>query len=79
MLAACHHAELGPKGVKVWAFNPGYSVTSLSGTGEAGIQVRIANGAGDPKDRVEGIVACVGGKRDADVGKFIGWNGVHPW
>jgi NAD(P)-dependent dehydrogenase (short-subunit alcohol dehydrogenase family) len=71
MLAACHRAELGPKGIKVWAFNPGYVVTNLSGTGEKGKQERIANGAGDPKESAEGIVACVDGRRDNDVGKFV--------
>jgi NAD(P)-dependent dehydrogenase (short-subunit alcohol dehydrogenase family) len=38
MLAACQHVEDGPRGVKVWAFNPGYVVTGLSRTGEKGRQ-----------------------------------------
>jgi len=79
MLVACHHVELGPKGIKVWAFNPGYVVTNLSGTGEKGKQERIANGAGDPKESAEGIVACVDGRRDKDVGKFVNKDGFHPW
>lgn len=79
MLMMCHHVELGPKGIKVWAFNPGYVVTNLSGTGEKGIQERIKNGAGDPKLSAEGIVACIDGKRDKDVGKFVNKDGYHPW
>ncbi|KAH8763351.1 short chain dehydrogenase [Hyaloscypha sp. PMI_1271] len=79
MLAACHHVELGPKGIKVWAFDPGYVVTNLSGTGEKGIQERIANGAGDPKESAEGIVDCVDGRRDNDVGKFVHKDGFYLW
>lgn len=79
MLMMCHHVELGPKGIKVWAFNPGYVVTNLSGTGEKGVQERIKNGAGDPKASSEGIVACIDGRRDKDVGKFVRKDGFHPW
>ncbi|KAE9367244.1 NAD(P)-binding protein [Stipitochalara longipes BDJ] len=79
MLMVCHHVELGPKGIKVWAFNPGYVVTNLSGTGEKGVQERIKNGAGDPKKSAEGIVACVDGRRDKDVGKFVSKDGFHEW
>ncbi|KUJ09722.1 NAD(P)-binding protein [Mollisia scopiformis] len=79
MLAMCHHAELGPKGVKVWTFNPGYVVTNLSGTGEAGRQERIKNGAGDAKESAEGILKLVDGRRDQDVGKFVNKDGIHPW
>jgi NAD(P)-dependent dehydrogenase (short-subunit alcohol dehydrogenase family) len=79
MLVACHHVELGPKGIKVWGFNPGYVVTNLSGTGEKGVKERIANGAGDAKESAEGIVACVDGRRDNDTGKFVNKDGFHPW
>jgi NAD(P)-dependent dehydrogenase (short-subunit alcohol dehydrogenase family) len=79
MLMMCHHVELGPKGIKVWAFNPGYVVTNLSGTGEKGIQERIRNGARDPKESAEGLVACIDGRRDKDVGKFVNKDGYHPW
>jgi NAD(P)-dependent dehydrogenase (short-subunit alcohol dehydrogenase family) len=79
MLMACNHAELGPKGIKVWAFNPGYVVTNFSGTGEKGVQERIARGAGDPKESAKGIVACIDGRRDKDIGKFVSKDGYHPW
>lgn len=79
MLMMCHHVELGAKGVKVFAFNPGYVVTNLSGTGEQGVQERIRNGAGDLKESAEGIVRCVEGRRDADVGKFVNKDGFHLW
>ncbi|KAM0127283.1 hypothetical protein ACHAP3_008851 [Botrytis cinerea] len=79
MLMMCHHVEFGQKGIKVWAFTPGYVVTDLSGTGEAGRQERIDNGAGDPRESAEGILACIDGRRDADVGKFVNKSGFHPW
>ncbi len=84
MLAACKYKEFEGK-VKVWAFNPGYVVTNLSGTGEKGIEERKKNGAGDPRQSAEAIVGIVGGKRDADVGGFIGVEGGvmssarHAW
>jgi NAD(P)-dependent dehydrogenase (short-subunit alcohol dehydrogenase family) len=79
MLAICHHVALGPQGIKVWAFDPGYVVTNLSGTGEKGRQERIARGAGDAKDSAEGIRAIVDGRRDSDVGKFVHKDGLWPW
>jgi NAD(P)-dependent dehydrogenase (short-subunit alcohol dehydrogenase family) len=79
MLALCHHVELGPKGVKVWMFNPGYVVTNLSGTGEQGRQERIKNGAGDAGASARGIVKLVDGSRDADVGKFVNKDEFHEW
>ena len=65
--------------MKFWAFNPGYVVTNLSGTGEAGIQERINNGAGDARISARGLVEIVNGKRDGDVGKHIEGEGVVPW
>lgn len=79
MLTAYDSARLGDQGVKVWSFCPGYVVTGLSGTGEKGVQERIARGAKSPKESAEGLLAVVEGKRDADVGKFIRKDGVYGW
>jgi NAD(P)-dependent dehydrogenase (short-subunit alcohol dehydrogenase family) len=79
MLAACHHVSLGPKGVKVWTYDPGYVVTNLSGTGEKGRNERIKAGAGSPVGSAEGIVELVLGKRDEDVGKFVKKGGFYGW
>lgn len=79
MLMVCHHVEFKERGIKVWAFNPGYVVTNLSGTGEAGIQERISNGAGDARVSARSLVEIVSGKRDGDVGKHIEAEGVIPW
>lgn len=79
MLAACHNVELGPKGVKVWAYCPGYVVTNLSGTGEKGRQERIERGAKSPVESAEGLLDLVSGKRDGDVGKFVHKDGIYAW
>jgi NAD(P)-dependent dehydrogenase (short-subunit alcohol dehydrogenase family) len=79
MLMACDYALLGPKGLKAWAYCPGYVVTDLSGTGEKGRQERIDNGAGNPRDSAIGLLAIIEGKRDADVGKFVHRDGLYDW
>ncbi len=77
MLAMCHHVEYKDKGVKVFAFNPGFVVTNL--TGEADRQNRIRNGAGDPADSARALLNIVNGGRDNDAGKHLYQDGVHPW
>lgn len=79
MLMVCHHAQFQEKGIKVWAFNPGYVVTNLSGKGEAGIQERIKNGAGDASVSAKALADIVSGKRDEDVGKHVEGSGVIAW
>lgn len=79
MLTAYDYVHLGDKGVKVWSFCPGFVVTNLTGTGEKGVQERIARGAGSPKESARGLLDIVEGKRDADVGKFIHRDGVYGW
>jgi NAD(P)-dependent dehydrogenase (short-subunit alcohol dehydrogenase family) len=79
MLTAYDYAHLGDQGVKVWSCCPGYVVTNLSGTGESGVQERVARGAGSPKESADGLLAIVEGKRDADVGKFVHKNGIYGW
>lgn len=79
MLAARHHVQYGPQGIKVWAYCPGYVVTNLSGTGEQGRQERIANGAGSAVDSAKGIEELVLGKRDEDAGRFVKQGGFWDW
>ena len=75
----CHHVEFQSKAIKVWAFDPGYVVTNLSGTGEQGVQERIKNGAGDANVSARGLKGIVEGERDGDVGKFLDGESVLPW
>ena len=79
MLMVCHHMQYKAQGIKVWAFNPGYVVTNLSGTGEAGVQERIKNGAGDANVSAKSLADIVTGKRDKDVGKHVEAEGVIEW
>lgn len=79
MLVAGAFVKYGPKGMKVWAFDPGYVVTNLSGTGEKGMQERRERGAGDPRMSANALASIVAGKRDEDVGKFVHENGIYPW
>jgi NAD(P)-dependent dehydrogenase (short-subunit alcohol dehydrogenase family) len=79
MLAACQQFEYGKEGMKVWAFNPGYVVTNLSGTGEKGRQERVERGAGDAAVSARGLADIVYGMRDAEVGGLVEGKGVQPW
>ncbi|TVY45560.1 Short-chain dehydrogenase/reductase [Lachnellula occidentalis] len=79
MLTAYESARLGDQGVKVWSYCPGYVVTNLTGTGEKGVQERIARGAKSPKESADGLLAIVEGKRDADVGMFLHKDGIYGW
>jgi NAD(P)-dependent dehydrogenase (short-subunit alcohol dehydrogenase family) len=77
MLAVCHQAELKDKGIKVFAFNPGFVVTNLTGEGDR--ENRVKRGAGDPADSGRALLDIVNGGRDEDVGKFLHKDGLHPW
>lgn len=79
MLMLCNHVEYGPKRVKVWAFNPGFVMTNLSGKGEEARRQRAARGAGDAKVPSAALVDIVLGKRDGEVGKYLHKDGEHPW
>jgi len=71
MLMACNKHEYGDKGVKLWTFCPGYVVTNLSGTGEAGKQQRRDTGAGSPAVSGKNLARIVFGERDGDEGKYV--------
>ncbi|KAJ9149077.1 3-keto-steroid reductase [Pleurostoma richardsiae] len=80
MLAACHRYSYAEWGCKVCAFNPGFTLTNL--TGEAGRVIRIQNGARDPKDAAHALVDIILGKRDADFEKSGIMDldgGILPW
>lgn len=77
MLAVCHQAGLKDKGIKVFAFDPGFVVTNL--TGEADRENRVKRGAGDPAESGRALLNIVEGGRDKDVGKFLHKDGLFPW
>ena len=75
MLAACHHVELGET-IKVFAFDPGLVATNLGGFGPEALRQR---GAGSPETSAQALLSIVEGARDADVGKLVHKDGIHPW
>ncbi|KAJ4993403.1 short chain dehydrogenase [Stagonosporopsis vannaccii] len=63
----------GQKGVKVFVYDPGFTVSNLS---EAN---KEENGARSAEESVRSLVDVVLGKRDGDVGRFIHNTGGYPW
>ena len=76
MLMICHEAQFDGK-IKVFAFNPGFVVTNL--TGEEDRKNRVNMGAGSSEDSAQTLRSIVVGERDADAGKFVVAEGVLPW
>lgn len=66
---------LGKEGIKVWAVNPGFRATNLSG------DARIAKerGAKDPEGGAGVVVDVAEGRRDGEVGRLVDEDGVLPW
>lgn len=76
MLTTCQYGALKSQGVKVWSFCPGFVVTNLAGKREG----RAAMGAESSETSAQGILDIVEGKRDGEVGGFIGRYGrVFEW
>lgn len=64
-------------GAKVFAFNPGFTVTAL--TGEEEVEIRRQQGARDPKVCGEACVGIVEGSRDGESNRLVDVEGVLPW
>ncbi|KAF2098958.1 NAD(P)-binding protein [Rhizodiscina lignyota] len=82
MLAACNEEEFartkGAERIKVYVFNPGYTVSNLSGP--EGVEIRKSRGAASPEDSGVALVDISMGKRDADQEKgMINKKGWYPW
>ncbi|GKT45178.1 short-chain dehydrogenase/reductase tropE [Colletotrichum spaethianum] len=77
MLTACQHVALQEFGVKVWSFCPGYVITDIGGDRE----FRATQGGADSSETsAQGILEIVEGKRDDEVGRFLGRYGKQiPW
>lgn len=67
------------KGLKTFAFCPGFVVSNLRGTDEYSRNGGDYGQAGSPDVSGEALLAIVEGKRDDDVGKFVNGSGVYPW
>ncbi|KAI0125059.1 hypothetical protein BJ170DRAFT_486531 [Xylariales sp. AK1849] len=76
MMSVCQLVELKESDVKVFAFDPGYTVTELSGP----VELRRQQGAWEAEVPGAYCVKIVAGERDDDSGKMIGLDGdVIPW
>ncbi|KAH7389995.1 hypothetical protein BKA66DRAFT_489494 [Pyrenochaeta sp. MPI-SDFR-AT-0127] len=76
MLTAYQYYQLKEFGFKIWTFCPGYVVTDLARDREQ----RPANGAESSETSAKGIWEIVEGKRDGEVGTFIGRYGQqYQW
>ena len=77
MIVILEHFNFGPKGLKAFAFCPGFVVSNLRGSSE---ESRTGGDkAGDPKEPAHSMLDIIEGKRDADEGKFIHKDGFFPW
>lgn len=80
MLMTCQYVEYGlnygdesGKGMKVFAYDPGFTVSNLS---EAN---KEENGARSAEETVRSLMDVVEGKRDEEVGRFIHNTGEYSW
>lgn len=65
------------KPVKVFGMDPGFVVSNLRGTKE---EQRTGRGlAGDPEVAGGVLLSIIQGQRDADEGRVVHKDGVHPW
>ncbi|KAK5936661.1 hypothetical protein PMZ80_011126 [Knufia obscura] len=77
MIAIKEWQDFKSKGLKVFAFCPGFVVSNLRGTSE---EARTGGGqAGDPAVSGQSLLDIIEGKRDAEDGKFVHKDGVYPW
>jgi NAD(P)-dependent dehydrogenase (short-subunit alcohol dehydrogenase family) len=75
MWAACAAKEGKEQGIRVWTVDPGLVATNFGGNKEALEQM----GAGSSEVSAQTILSIIEGRRDADIGKLIYKDGVHPW
>jgi len=75
MWAACAAKEGKEQGIRVWTLDPGLVVTNLGGNKELLKQW----GASSSEVSAQTILSIIEGKRDADIGKLMYKDGVHPW
>lgn len=61
------------KNMKVFTYDPGYTVSNLSSANKAEFGARSA------EETVKSIMDVVDGKRDTGVGKFLHNSGEYPW
>lgn len=73
MVHACQFVEYGDLGIKVFLFDPGFTVSNL------GPHNKAEHGARSARESVLPLMDVLEGKRDAEVGLFLHNTGVWPW
>ncbi|KAF1835133.1 NAD(P)-binding protein [Decorospora gaudefroyi] len=71
MLTAYQYFQLKGEGFRIWSFCPGYVVTDLGRDRED----RVAQGIESSETSAQGLREIVEGKRDGEVGGFLGRRG----
>ena len=73
MVTACQWVEYGQVGIKVFAYDPGFTVSNL------GPHNNAENGAKPAAEAVMPLIDVLEGKRDDEAGKLLHNTGVYPW
>lgn len=73
MISACQAVEHGREELKLFLFNPEFTVSSL------GPYDKKEYGAKPTSEGAEPVVKILRGKREKDHGGFLHANGQHPW
>jgi NAD(P)-dependent dehydrogenase (short-subunit alcohol dehydrogenase family) len=73
MLSACMEVEYKEHGIRVFAFDPGFTASNLSPHNTA------ENGARSPDASVRPLVELIEGSRDDEEGKLLHNSGSYPW
>lgn len=71
------HKEFAPQGIKVFSVCPGLVESNLRGT--APEEVNAGGRARPAEDSGKLLLSVLEGKRDADVGKYLHYDGIRPW
>lgn len=73
MVTACQFVELRDMGIKVFLYDPGFTVSNLSENNTA------ERGARSARESVLPLVDVIEGKRDDECGLFLHNTGTWPW
>lgn len=73
MVTACQFVEYGPAGIKVFAYDPGFTQSNLGPWNTA------ENGAKPASEAVMPLIDVLEGRRDDETGKLLHNTGIYPW
>lgn len=73
MVTACQFVELGDMGIKVFLYDPGFTISNL------GPHNNAESGARSAEESVRPLMDVLEGKRDSECGVFLHNTGTWPW